>query len=274
MWVTLWNALHEAGSRRVIVVLVGIALVTAILFNVNVGLATTQDGVDVIYVGRDFTPNTSRGPWSLGVPAALTSQMGLADAMWFLLTIFASAPILVSTLEKGWLELIFSKSTRRWQIFLGRFLCGATLYFLLAFLATAPLAARLWWQTGIPTWQIAVAVLIQTFSFASLLSVAALASLPQKGVALPIMAAVAVWGASPMLAQRQANYYDYITSAFGRWIIDWIYYIVPKVAELNGLSSAFLQYSTIQSSWPLWTTGLFTLATMTLTLWLLERKSF
>src|SRR5439155_12096682 len=78
-------------------------------------------------------------------------------------------------------------------LMLGRYLCGVTLYFLLAFIATVPLAARLWWVTGIATWQIVIAVLIQTFSFASLLSVAALASLPQKGVALRIMASAAVW---------------------------------------------------------------------------------
>ena len=157
---------------------------------------------------------------------------------------------------------------------LGRYLCGVTLYFLLAFIATVPLAARLWWVTGIATWQIVIAVLIQTFSFASLLSVAALASLPQKGVALRIMASAAVWASSPLLAARELNYYDFITSAIGRRILDLIYDILPKSSELNALSSRFIQYSTVQTSWPLWSTAVFTLVTLTLTLSLLQRKSF
>jgi hypothetical protein len=274
MWATYWNALHEAGSRRVIVVLVGIAVVTAAGFNLNVGFSKTPDGLDVIYIGRQFSPSANRGPYPLGVPLVLGQQMIIAATVWFLLTIYAAVPLLISTLERGWLELTFSKATARWKIMLGRYLCGVTLYFLLAFIATAPLAARLWWITGVPTWQILIAVLIQTFSFAALLSIAALASLPQKGVALPIMAAAAIWASSPLLAARELNYYDFVTSEAGRRILDWVYYVLPKSSELNGLSSSFIQYSAVRASWPLWTTGLFTLATLVLTLSILQRKSF
>jgi hypothetical protein len=44
--------------------------------------------------------------------------------------------------------------------------------------------------------------------------------------------------------------------------------------ELDAAASAFIQPATVPASWPLWTTSLFTLAALTLTFHLLERKSF
>ena len=67
---------------------------------------------------------------------------------------------------------------------------------------------------------------------------------------------------------------QYVTSELERRALDWVYYIFPKCWELTSAAAAFIQSSAISTSWPLWTTGLFTLATLTLTLCLLERKSF
>ena len=52
------------------------------------------------------------------------------------------------------------------------------------------------------------------------------------------MAAAGVWYLSPPLAARQENYYPYVQSELGRRIIDWAYYILPKSAELDRVSSA------------------------------------
>ena len=79
---------------------------------------------------------------------------------------------------------------------------------------------------------------------------------------------------SQLLMNRQGLYTDYIKSEFAQRALDWLYYVLPKCWELNFAAAAFIQSSAISTSWPLWTTGLFTLATLTLTLWLLERKSF
>jgi ABC-type transport system involved in multi-copper enzyme maturation permease subunit len=274
MWATYWSALEETGHRRLIVILIGIAMLTTLFFNRSVGFDRTADGVDVIYIGRDLNPYSNRGPYELAVPLVLGQEMSVAGMVWLLLTLVSASVLLVETLERGWIELIFSKGTRRWQILVGRFLCSATLFYLMAFITAAPVAARLWWKTGVPTWQFVVAALIQTLSFASVLSVAALATLPQKGVALPILSAVGVLSLSPLLLGREETYYEYIKSEFLRRVLDWIYYIMPKCTELDRVAVGFLQNSAVQTSWPLWTTGLFTLSTLVLTLWLLERKSF
>lgn len=269
MFATYLNSLRESVNRRVALVLFGVAILVALAFNLVVHLRTLAGGATTIAIGTQ-TP----APSAIAVPAVLESELHATGSLWLLLAIFAAAPLLTATVEKGWLELLFSKGTSRWRIFLGRFLGGLTLYAVTLVLATWPVAARLWWKTGIGTWQISVALLIQTFSFAALLSVAALVTLPQKGVALPVVASAAILLLAPTLAKRQETYYQIFSSHFARGVVDWAYRILPKCSELEDLCASFIQSGKITSWWPVWSTGVFTLAMVGLTLWLLHRKSF
>lgn len=265
MLTTYLNSLHEAFSRRMALVLFGVSLLVAVAFcrlpNIR------PDGT--LVVGKN-----SPMPYARGVPWVLGGELDATGELWLLLALLAAAPLVASTLEKGWLELTFSKGAPRWEIFLGHFLGGVTLYSLTFLLAVFPVASWLWWKTGIPTWQVGVALLVQTFSFAALLSVAALASLLQKGAPLPIMASAAIWFFSPLLARRQETYYRIFTSPGARKVIDWTYRILPKCSELSDRCPAFIYHGKLGPWWPFWSTGVFTLAILGLTLWLLERKSF
>lgn len=269
MFATYLNSLHESMGRRVALVLLGVAVLVAVGFTAIVHVRPMPGGGIALAVGSQ-----SAAPAGLAVPSVLESQLRATGSLWLLLAIFAAAPLLSATLEKGWLELTFSKGTARWRIFFGRFLGGLTLYSWTFVIATFPPAAWLWWRTGVATWQIGVALLIQTFSFASLLAVAALVTLPQKGVALPIIASVAVWVLSPSLAMRRDTYYRLFSSHAAREIVDWAYRILPKCSELEDMCTSLIQGGTIASWWPVWSTAVFTLTLIGLILWLLERKSF
>ena len=269
MFATYLNSLHESMSRRVALVLFGVAILIAIMFNVVVHVRTLPDGATMLAVGAQ-----PPAPSAIAMPSMLESILRATGSLWMLLAIFAAAPLLTATLEKGWLELVFSKGTARWSIFLGRYLAGLTLYSLMFAVAMLPVALRLWWMTGIGTWQMGVALLIQTFGFAALLAVAALVTLPQKGVALPVIAAAAIWLLTPSLAMRQETFYRIFSSHFVRGIIDWAYRILPKCSELEDLCVSFVQGRTVTSWWPVWSTGAFTLIVLGLTLSLLNRKSF
>jgi len=269
MFATYMNSLCESMSRRVALVLFGVAILVAIAFNAVMHVRTAGDGAKMIFVGMQPPM-----PPAIGVPSVLESELRATGSLWLLLALFAATPLLTATLEKGWLELTFSKGTARWRIFLGRYLASLTLYSATFVLATLPVALRLWWTTGIGTWRMGMALLIQTFSFAALLAVAALVTLPQKGVALPLIGSVAIWVLSPSLALRQETFYRIFSSHVVRGIVDWAYRILPKCSELEDLCVSYIQRGTIASSWPVWSTGVFTLAVLGTTLWALERKSF
>jgi hypothetical protein len=116
------------------------------------------------------------------------------------------------------------------------------LHSLIFVIATFPLAGWLWGRGGVATWQIGVALLIETFSFAALLAGTAL-------MALPIMASVAVSVLSPSLAMRRETYYRLFSSHAARGILDWICRVLPPCSELEDMC-ALIQNGTIASWWP------------------------
>jgi ABC-type transport system involved in multi-copper enzyme maturation permease subunit len=273
MFATYWNSLDEATSRRVAYVIFGLALLVAVVFNMIVHTRRLPNsGPLVVAVG-----SLSFDAPAFAVPAVLNAELRATGSLWFMLVIFAAAPLLTAGLEKGWLDLTFSKGTPRWKIFLGRFLAGVTLYSLTVLVSTAPLAIRLWWVTGIPTWQLGIALLIQSLSFAAVFSLCALAALPQKGVALPIVGAVGLVILSTPLAHRQEIFFQLISSKTVHIALDWAYRILPKCSELENVGAALFQTGHLAASvwwWPVWSTAAFALGTLGLSLWILQRKSF
>jgi ABC-type transport system involved in multi-copper enzyme maturation permease subunit len=264
------NSLDEMMSRRMAYVLCGIALIITFVFNYVLHIQNTPRGALLVMGKGMFLPAI------MVVPAVLQEEIGVTSFVWFLLVIFATAPLLTASLEKGWLDLTFSKGTARWKIYLGRFLGGVSLYAFTFALATFPLAARIWWSTGMPTWSIAVALLIQSLSFASVFSISALAALLQKGPALPIIGSVGVLVVSSPLADRQVIYQALFSSQIFRELTDWTYRVLPKVVELETLCRYLVAGDKFNSGywWPIWSTAAFTVAILSLTMWLLHRKSF
>jgi ABC-type transport system involved in multi-copper enzyme maturation permease subunit len=261
------NSLTEAINRRMGMVLIGLGVVVTVVFNLIIHVQFLPG--PVIFLGR-------RLHWeaTLGVPSVLSVMLEFTGGiLWLLLSTLAAAPLLSSTLDRGWVELTLSKGTSRWKVFLGRYVGGVTLYFVAAIVVAVPIAIRLWWQTGVSSWPLVGSIAFQTLGFAGLLALAALAALPRIGPAPPILLAMATSIVSAILAQREQGLYQLLTSRWSHWLCDWLYRILPKTSELNGIGVTLLHGYKINSWWPIWSTGVFMVATLGLTLWLLHRKS-
>jgi ABC-type transport system involved in multi-copper enzyme maturation permease subunit len=260
-------ALRDSFNRRMALVLTGLSVVLAIVFIWIVKVKFLRG--PVVFLGPRMFWAADRG-----VPSVLTIVMEFTSGvLWILLAILAAAPVLSSTLEKGWVELTLSKGTSRWQILLGSYFAGVTMYFTAVVVAITPIAFYLWWQTKVSSWPLSVSILLQTLSFAALLAIAAFATLPRLGAVLPILFAMAVYIVSAILAQRERMLYQFLTSRWSHVILDGLYRILPKTSELSGTAARYIQGEGITSWWPLWSTGIFIVGTLSLTAWLLHRKS-
>ena len=204
--------------------------------------------------------------------------MGLLDAantFWVILAIFAVAPLLMSFLEKGRADLVVSKGTPRWKIFLGRYLGTYALFAGTVFLLAVVPALYLWARTGVSIRQYLIAVCISVFTFSTVLAVMSIAAMGASHPALPIILAFVYTVFAPLLAQRKALFYqDIITGKWGQWLMDWAYRILPKTSELAGASRKYLMAGVLDSWWPLWSSALFVAGALALSCWLMHRKSF
>lgn len=262
------NSLHEAIYRRMALVTFGIAVVVAVTFNWVVRLKPIGSDYMVMFGNRAL------GPASLGVPALFSSEAQFTGFMWLLLGVLAGVPLLASALEKGWTELTFSKGTARWRIMMGRYFGGITLYFVTMGVASLPLAVRLWLQTGVSPKPLLIAMLLQTIGFAALLAIALFATVPQLSSALAMVLALIVWIVSPYLYRRSETFFQIFQSSFAHGLITWMYRILPKTSELDGLSTTYIMDGHLSSWWPIWSTMVFTVVLVGGSLYYLRRKSF
>jgi ABC-type transport system involved in multi-copper enzyme maturation permease subunit len=268
MFAAYLHTLRESINRRMALVLIGMGILMAVILILVFKVMVLPNGQSVLFLGHHML-----GPADLAVPAAMVQEVQITGGLWLFLAIFASTPLLVSMMEKGWVELTLTKGVARWRVLMGAYFGGLTLYAATLAVATIPPAVWLWFKTGVGFKELIVAILIQVFAFAALMSLAALACMTRTGAAIPIMLAILVDILSPVLAFRERGLFQVITSDFWRGIITWIYRILPKDVEIVGAAQNYIMNHKIGPWWPFWTTGVFIVAALGLTIWLLHRKS-
>nr|HEV7955348.1 hypothetical protein [Candidatus Acidoferrales bacterium] len=269
MFAAYMHSVREAVNRRMALVLIGLAVLFAVLFYFLFTIKTVEPkDLSMIFLGKRML-----GPASLAVPAALSAEVSITGGLWLFLSIFASVPLLVSSLEKGWVELTLTKGVARWKVLMGCYLSGLTLYAMTLCVAMIPTALWLWIKTGVSFKALLVAIVIESLGFASLMSLAAFASLTRTGAALPIMLAIFVDILSPVLADREQGLFSLITASWARGLINWIYRILPKPFGLLNAATGYIQFGSIKDWFPFWTTGVFIVALMGITMWMLHRKN-
>jgi hypothetical protein len=269
MFAAYMHSVREAINKRMALVLIGMAVFFAVLFYFIVKVAPVQPKeMSMVFLGKHML-----GPASLAVPAAMSAEVSITGGLWLFLAIFASVPLLVSALEKGWVELTLTKGVARWKVLLGCYFSGLTLYVATLCVAMVPTALWLWMKTGVSCKALLVGILIETLGFAALMSLAVFASLTRTGASLPIMLAIFVDILAPVLASREQGLFTFVTSSWGRGILNFTYKVLPKSSELVGAATGYIQFGSIKDWFPFWTTGLFTVVVLGISIWMLHRKN-
>src|ERR1039458_1835333 len=117
MFAAYMHSVREAVNKRMALVLIGMALLFAVLFYFIISVTPLQPkDLSTVFMGKH-----ALGPASLAVPAAMSRDVNIPRGAWPVLSIFGSVPLLVSSLEKGWVELTLTKGVARWKI--GRASC-------------------------------------------------------------------------------------------------------------------------------------------------------
>jgi hypothetical protein len=268
MFAAYIHSVREAINKRMALVLIGLAVLFAVLLYLIINIKPLSDGTSMIFIGRHML-----GPASLAVPAAQVQEVQITGTLWMLLSIFAAVPLIVAALEKGWVELTLTKGVARWKVLLGCYFSGLTLYMATLCVAMLPIAIWLWIKTGVGFKGLLIGILIETFAFASLMALATWASLSRTGTALPIMLAVFMYIFTPILANRKEMLFQLVTSSWGQGVFNWLYRILPKPTEIMGSATNYIQFGSIKDWFPFWSTGVFIVVVMGTTMWMLHRKN-
>jgi ABC-2 type transport system permease protein len=210
-------------------------------------------------------------------------ESGFSGFLYFLCTflaIFATAHLVPRMQEKGTIDLYLSRPVSRVKLLLSRYVAGL----ILAGGNILYLIGSMWliviWKTHVvhPRFLLAGAIIL--FLVATLLAFAFLVGVVTSSTAVSIMTSYALFFFGFMLIGHD-RFAAVVSKEWEAWLIQTLYWVVPKSAELFGAVVSFVSDKVLPSELassltptPFLTTGAFAIACLALASWLFHRKEF
>jgi len=181
-------------------------------------------------------------------------EAGLAIAMYgggIFLSIFATASLIPNMLEKGSVDLMLSRPYARWQLLLGRYL-GALC---IVTINVTYLIGGSWLILSIKTgfWHMPFLLsgIIIILMFSVLFAIMTFVGVTARNSGVSIIVAYLVFFFSPILLARD-KIYALLSQKVYQWLLDGIYYLTPRTAELGDMTRKIVAGEAIASWTPLY----------------------
>jgi ABC-type transport system involved in multi-copper enzyme maturation permease subunit len=277
----LGDTFREALARKTIIGFFAVStffLVLALIFALATDMSTLlAQSVQVRTQGGPVQQSTAE-QMALMLPSlVMGAQAGFTGFIHFaalFLSVFATASIIPNALEKGSIDLLLSKPVSRHEILGGKYLGGLLIVIANVAWYVAGMFLIMSFETGYWNWGFLAVILPVSYSFAVLWAAMLPLGISTRSSALTIIILYAfLYFLSPLLAHRATILYSFISSETVRWVIDAVYYVLPKPDDLSSFAINLVLHRELD--WmPVWTTALFGSAMAGLAWWLLRRKDF
>lgn len=264
-----WYTLREAFARKVFI---SFAIISAVVLIITAVILSTLDTEIII-----DTLSNEHGNLLPEVIAALELMVvSPLSSLALLLAIFTSSSFVPVMLEKGNIDLLLSKPVSRVQMLTGKYFGGI----LVVFLNIAFLVLGVWLIISLKFsyWEFSFLWLIATitFTFAVLYAIIVLLGVISKSSIPGMMTAYFIFLiVSPLLSLAKDQLRVIFESNFLKSVIDILYYIIPKTAELMGkINFDLASGKGVNDFQPILTSFLFLILTFGYSLYLFNRKDF
>jgi ABC-type transport system involved in multi-copper enzyme maturation permease subunit len=177
-------------------------------------------------------------------------------------------------LEKGSIDLLLSKPVSRSQIILGKFFGGS----LMVLVNVAYLMIGIWFLIGLKfgAWDASMLYTIVsiTFAFMVLYAMIILIGIATRSSVLAMMLTYLIFFIfSPLLLARDKIYMLFDNKLL-EYIIDGVYYILPKTQELGIITGGIAQGDGITDYQPILTSLLFLILNLFLSIIIFNKKDY
>jgi len=189
------------------------------------------------------------------------------------LAIFSTSNLIPTLLQPGFIDLFISKPVSRFAILSGRFLGAIAIvafnvsYLILGTWLIMSLKTNIW-NPGF-----LLAGIMIVFTFMVLYSLMTFLGLITRSGPFALMITYMLIFFSPLLLQRDAIYALLASPIYG-YIIDGIYYALPKVAELGNITQQLSTGMPVSDWMPVWSSLLFSLVMYIASSVIFIRKNF
>lgn len=262
--------IREALSRKIFVSFFAISTFVILLFALVFSLVSFEDLTGVANVNKNDINDLAQG---VAEGLKLFIVIPLFGGGLFL-SIFSAASFIPNMVEKGSIDLLLSKPISRAQIILGKFLGGT----IIVFINITYLILSIWILIGLKfyVWEpsFLLSILTITFTFATLYSLIILIGiLTQSSVVAMMISYLIFFVFSPLLNAREIIS-QFIDNDFTSTILDVFYYITPKTSELGSITTTLSVGNSFDSYQPIWTSLLFTIFVLYLSISIFRKKDY
>lgn len=189
------------------------------------------------------------------------------------LSIFATASLIPSMLEKGSIELLVSKPLSRIVIFLGRFLGALSIVIFNVGYFIVGTWLILGIKTGIWYFPYLYSILMVVIAFATMYALMALVGVTTRSAGVCIMVAFTAFFLSQFLVQRE-KLYSVVTGKIYHYFVDGLYHVLPKTFELGEINLALITQQPITGWSAFWTSLMAAAIIFGLATFIFARKDF
>jgi ABC-type transport system involved in multi-copper enzyme maturation permease subunit len=210
-------------------------------------------------------------------------ESGFSGFLYFLCTflaIFATAHLVPRMQEKGTIDLYLSRPVSRVKLLMSRYLAGLLLAASNIFYLILSMWLIVMWKTHVVHPKFLMAAVIILFVVATLLAFAFLVGVVTSSTAVSIMSSYAIFFFGLMLAGHD-RFAAVVSKQWQAWLIQTLYWIFPKTAELFAAVVAFVSDGRVPAAManaltptPFLATGAFLVFCLSLASWLFYRKEF
>ena len=254
---------RESLAKKTFIAFFGISTLTCLLFIFALNLDIV-DGMQssVSLFGAEIPATFDLREIIINIQSAVAALLFTGGIF---MSLFATSSLIPTLLQPGFIDLFISKPVSRLEILTGRFI-GATLIVACNILYLMIFSAIiLLFKTGIWNWSYIVAGFIIVITFMILYTLMTFLSLLTKSGPFSLMLTYFIVFMSPLLIPRD-QIYALLSSKVYAYILDGLYYFLPKTTELGNLTRLIVGGQEITSWMPLWSSLLFALFILSLSL--------
>jgi ABC-type transport system involved in multi-copper enzyme maturation permease subunit len=276
------DVMREAAARWTLVSYFFLSTLFIIIFAFAVNLDIVEGSLaGAKLFGKSVEMNGS--PQISIEKLVLGFESGFSGFLYFLCTflaIFATAHLVPRMQEKGTIDLYLSRPVSRIKLLLSRYFAGLLLAASNIFYLILSMWVIVMWKTHVVHPKFLVAAAIILFVVATLLAFAFLVGVVTSSTAVSIMSSYAIFFFGLMLAGHD-RFAAVVSKQWQAWLIQTLYWIFPKTAELFSAVVAFVSENRVPAAManaltpaPFLATGAFLVGCLALASWLFYRKEF
>ena len=264
---TFW----ESFAKKTFIAFLGISTLTCLLFifALNLDLVNGMQSSVKIF-GQDTGAMVDVTEIIWGIEGAIAVMLFTGGIF---MSLFATSSLIPTLLQPGFIDLFISKPVSRFTILTGRYVGAISIVAFNIFYLIIFSWLILSLKTGVWNWGYLLAGLMIVMTFSILYALMTLLGIITRSGAFSLMITYLILFFSPLLIQRD-KLYALLSSKYYGYLIDGIYYFLPKPTELGDITQKLVRGVEITSWMPLWTSLLFAGFILGLSGYIFKLKNF